>query len=103
MTQSKYTPGPWSYVDRQMETKSAQKIDAFYSIYADPYKSGLGMDNNIARVFKNPGAGHEANARLIAAAPEMFEALEWIADHCDGNMLLPDFVHEAIDKAHGES
>jgi len=77
MTQSKHTPGPWTYIDRQMKSKNdAQKIDVHYLIYADSYKSGLGKNNNVARVYKLHETDHEANARLIAAAPELLEALE---------------------------
>jgi hypothetical protein len=46
----------------------------------------------------------EANAKLIAAAPEMFEAL-WKVRHVLANLLpggpMLDLINEALDKAQG--
>ena len=48
----------------------------------------------------------EANAYLIAAAPELLEALEMVLDDpnaLDGRPRTEDVVFEAIAKAHGET
>lgn len=63
---SKHTPGPW---------RIGEGIDDGYEIYA---KNG----NPIGSVHWTIKAGTEkapaeANARLIAAAPELLEALKW--------------------------
>lgn len=60
MTQIKHTPGPWKF---EAETKTIRSIPANYWL---------------ASVDSWDGAvNHEANARLIASAPEMLEALEY--------------------------
>jgi hypothetical protein len=70
MTDSKHTPGPWEYVSE----------DDGHSIY------DCDCGFHIARVTDGlPPGVTEANARLIAAAPEMYEALECIAQIHDGN------------------
>jgi hypothetical protein len=52
-------------------------------------------------------AENQANARLIAAAPELLHCLKVILDHTDGDEMLEaqlhlDFVRAAIAKAEGE-
>lgn len=69
MTQkAKHTPGAWVFKDRE-----GGGVDRHFCIYAP----SLGVDSNIARVYKNPSQEEgEANARLIAAAPDLLEACE---------------------------
>lgn len=55
-----HTPGPWA-------------TDAAY--VSDRYRYVLADDGMICRITKI-GAASESNARLIAAAPEMLEALK---------------------------
>ena len=66
MSDTKHTPGPWK---------------ANFVISGAAYI--FGGDRNFARVFNEwqDEANREANARLIAAAPEMLEAL-YIVDAC---------------------
>jgi len=59
---SKYTPGPWS-VDHNMNIMSQGRLVAFPGIAA--------------------GFPQKANAQLIAAAPELLEALRRVIDCCD--------------------
>ena len=64
--------------------------------------------NNSANI---PASEHEANARLIASAPELLEALEkaksaveWMADASDSDpedRELLELVNNAIKKARG--
>ena len=65
MSDTKHTPGPWK---------------ANFVISGAAYI--FGGDRNFARVFNEwqDEANREANARLIAAAPELLEALESIAE-----------------------
>ena len=45
----------------------------------------------------------EANANLIAAAPELLEALEkWINFH-EGNASVPTYAYDAVNRARGQS
>lgn len=60
MSKHKHTPGPW-----QISVTSDDGDYIFYGVEAD----GVA----IADVYR--GEKHEANARLIAAAPEMYEAM----------------------------
>jgi hypothetical protein len=75
---SKHTPGPW--VIRTAATYRSQ-IEAI---------NGKGRADVVARITTPKGGAEasDANARLIAAAPDMLEALEAIAP------MLP---HGAVD------
>lgn len=66
MNATKHTPGPW-HTGTTANTK--------YSIYE---RFGQQIAESFAGVFigNTPSAAREANARLIAAAPELLEALE---------------------------
>ncbi len=57
---SKHTPGPWQWT---------QHFDPTISIYKD----GFGQ---IARLYDSSAGTGKANARLIAAAPDLLDALE---------------------------
>ena len=65
---SEYTPGPWT----------AYACDDFYQIQ--------GRGAYVAEVFNR----HEANARLIAAAPELYEALGDMMIFEDHEQYNPD-------------
>lgn len=61
-----HTPGPWN---------CERLIDQKGSPYATHYQAHI--DIGVCMVWAPPGnAEQEANARLIAAAPEMLEALQ---------------------------
>ena len=68
-TQSKHTPGPWTAANQDTETNEI------------PIKCGKSI---LARVAPRPhwDATQEANARLIAAAPELLAALKGLFEHC---------------------
>ena len=78
-----FTPGPW---------ESSQEIsdnDNYHSgIYEAGWK-GLG----VARCNQN--GNHEADANLIATAPELYEALE----NLTSMLQVDDLHHESIDRA----
>lgn len=81
---AKHTPIPWII--------SGQNILA---------GDGIG----IAKVYDNIGQPREANARLIAAAPEMLEALEMLLNETNAgtwDCLPVDRASNAIRKARGE-
>ena len=63
----KHTPGPWQWT---------QHFDPTISIYKD----GFGQ---IARLYDSSAGTGKANARLIAAAPDLLEALQGILGYFD--------------------
>ena len=73
MSESKHTPAPWN-------------VDKDYDIYAGDPKQGTRVDIATISWFRNQN--FKANARLIAAAPELLEALEECLDAID--LCTPD-------------
>lgn len=107
MSETKHTPGPW-YIDPDKPTmvldgplKTAGEIVAQCGASA---KLGIAMHISIA--------SSQANARLIAAAPELLEALKearrWMygipAENgatCETKSEMVDMMDAAIAKAEG--
>ncbi len=95
MTETKHTPGPWVVKGSNVFSQHGWQ------------------DTPIAQPCINPGiAASEANARLIAAAPELLAAAEKVVNNC--HFLLNPFfgdeeeaqegikaLHAAIAKARG--
>ena len=76
-----HTPGPWTY--------GVPSPGANFSIYATRMSIGrLGIASNSKRAAEG-----EANARLIAAAPDLLEALRQVMGWIDG--WDPNFIHDA--------
>jgi hypothetical protein len=95
---SKHTPGPWAWNESFFGLQGATGPVLYYEGYA-------GMCLALER--------EEANARLIAAAPDMLEALLFAERHCpcgarpespDTHPHVPGCViAAAIKKARGET
>jgi hypothetical protein len=70
---SKHTPGPWKIIPgfSKMKVYGGEKYQGHFCI-ADCHQFDIANDQESAIIEK------EANARLIAAAPQMIEALESI-------------------------
>ena len=65
MSNTQHTPGPWSHATPgNIDGPKGQMIARVHRPSLDDY------------------AGQEANAQLIAAAPEMLETLEVVAERC---------------------
>lgn len=64
-----HTQGPWSYIGNGDVVAKSEKY--------------CGGEKDIASVFLTVNDEDEANARLIAAAPELLEALKVLADYVD--------------------
>lgn len=89
MTQSKHTPSPWSL----------EKVGDDFSVVNREHE---GDDWDIATVHST-----EANARLIAAAPELLEALEIMLKYAESYLAPSDgpifeTARAAIAKARGK-
>lgn len=101
---AKHTPGPWMahpYSSVAGCPISAQPDRAKNTIIIAAARSAAAEDLAAFR------AEIEANARLIAAAPDMLAALERIADPAPGVKRLPPWAvgiaRAAIAKARGEA
>lgn len=87
MTKRKHTPGPWDW-----ETPNVNTHNGLFNAYV--------IDATGRKIGTFYGKGEEkyANAQLIAAAPEMLEALEALK-----SVPLPprltDLVYNAVAKA----
>jgi len=97
MSETKHTPGPWVVVTDE----SAAQVKGYPCIYADGYTvvGTEGMFGDIETDF--------ANAHLIAAAPDLLDALECLLSELDFTETYP-FPSEkkckaAIAKAKGET
>lgn len=89
-----HTPGPWS-LDWDYCRKNGKSVR---------YRAILGGDGNyvVTRIHSGPGGNAtEANARLIAAAPELLAALQQIMGCCGENLTLDceKVANDAIAKA----
>lgn len=62
MTEKKFTPGPWSPHGTGLARSGKPEFEIHWSKYGEC----------VAEIVHG-----EADARLIAAAPELYEALEW--------------------------
>jgi hypothetical protein len=111
----KHTPGPWIVIDQQHPYNDGSKSHIERGIYTqhihpqlkDHYpvvcmSVGIGMTGAMPIQFVSI---KEADARLIAAAPELLEALKNLLEsHYNGNIITADCTEAeaAISKATGE-
>ena len=80
---SNHTPGPWNHKEQW----------GYYKIHSED--EGVSVVHGI-------DSKSEANARLISAAPNMFDALQAICDAFgDQDSLLIDQCKAALNKAKG--
>lgn len=70
MTQ--HTPGPWAVVP----ARTGENDSIYFEVH-----DGFGRTATVYGDIATDGE-EAANARLIAAAPELLEALRELADHC---------------------
>lgn len=75
MSESKFTPGPWYISIDNRSCPSVRNKGGYVCFapsihnYGDPLR------------YMDEAAERQANARLIAAAPDMYEALKWAIDY----------------------
>jgi hypothetical protein len=79
MTEPRFTPGPWVIRESMTQIGKCYRIST-ESVIECGHGSALLYDDSTSL---NPHAGgvQKANANLIAAAPEMYEALIEAANH----------------------
>ena len=68
---SKFTEGTWDYV---------KNVDETYTVYSD--RPAPGQSRSIGEVYAEGRDEAEANARLIAAAPDMYRILCAVQEQC---------------------
>lgn len=95
MAQFKGTPGPW-----RVSEKRGDLIDIRHE-NNEPGAMSLNLAQVVARQSWLKEA--EANARLIAAAPELLEALQIICFFEDISSTQREIAEAAIAKATGET
>lgn len=88
MSEFKGTPGPWSVSDCPMKGARTDRVDDGRIKLID-FNDGT-YEGTLAIVQTEES---EANAHLIAAAPDLLEALQEV-------VAISDRKHEAWDKAH---
>lgn len=132
MSTTKHTPGPWKITKWWESLHHAKCRDTGQDFWAQTFDIRTSDGRCLAEVSHqahtedgaqpNPGFGaaswteNEANARLIAAAPELLEALEYALPHlqacvpnprnglnnyCTPNINCVDRARAAIAKATG--
>jgi len=81
MTQTKHTPGPWRAV--------AQKMTGHMFVERDlgnknlPYAANNTLSESRLLIASIESGEAESNARLIAAAPDLLEALAFLVRVCE--------------------
>lgn len=102
---TKHTRGPWA-VNWAGSGKNGQLV--YDEVYV--YSPACGVEDvAVAAEIVDPLTGKPSveNARLISAAPDLYEALRWMVERADeggypdGKCLAS--ARDALAKAHGES
>lgn len=75
-----HTPGPWAYQENS---------DACTHIV----RHGKNKSFILCQLRQSTGGEAEADARLIAAAPEMFDVIQWFLNHGE-NASPTDFAKQ---------
>lgn len=104
---ARFTPGPWQVLTRP--PRYIGEVEANFVVAGPEPRDDTGF-NAIARVYTTHGfdgvAERKANAAILAAAPELLEALLIVssvlsADEFSGQPSFMTQVHAAIAKALG--
>ena len=90
-----HTPGPWTY----RKSKKHYHVEAVASVR--DYGSSITTVRHVTN--SDTGWTSETNARLIAAAPELLEALQLLLSIWgDRQTEATDIAYEAVAKATGQ-
>ena len=92
MTNTSHTPGPWRVIFESIDPEWSVVTDARGNIVAN-VNSETGPDVPPLVSTKMP---RDANARLIAAAPDLLAALEAVMNHPHVRAYLPYSPTDAV-------
>jgi len=98
MSETRFTPGPW------WEESDTYQVPRIWARFPDGSPCDVACAEGDGSI---PFEERRANARLIAAAPELYEALKKALDQsgCDGDLCAyawHDEARAAIAKAEGK-
>ena len=94
--QSSFTPGPWEVHSSNSERWSCYVFPKGNGNF--PYDTICHIEEAFGPNYSHPGS-HTANARLIAAAPELLEALKACAAVCAGETMNKRGLISALEQA----
>ena len=100
---AQHTPGPWSINSGELRASIEAVNPNFKSPGLTPMESKTRIVASVP--FGACGGRHEADARLIASAPELLEALEMLVFIFANENVGRDWINQAraaIAKAKGE-
>ena len=108
MTEPKFTPGPWTCLGPSFGDPLPRYTT---EIETDWEYEGAENRQICEMPFHHHDEENEANAHLIAAAPELYEALEWAyntaVEHDNQEQfdwaIYCERLYQALAKARGES
>ena len=97
MSEPKFTKGPWKVVD-----------NGHFLQISFPWENNPNVIDRYCRSVADIHNNDIANANLIAAAPDMYEALEEVCHDCDDTGTIDDeckscSIYKALRKARGEA
>lgn len=99
MSDTKWTPGPW-------EVRRKERFnDHVYHVFGDGMHVNACIANTAYWLDSDSFSESRANAHLIAAAPELYEALDDCVKQLRGiasPMDVPESATAALKKARGE-
>ncbi|WP_292038631.1 MULTISPECIES: hypothetical protein [unclassified Brevundimonas] len=103
MGESKHTLGPWEVVRHGDDGRPNPEGGTYWVMPVAGHGSGWVGDDSYLSVCVGSGPDAPANARLIAAAPEMKEALEEVLRwDAYPNASCRQRIEAALAKANGE-
>lgn len=92
--EAKFTKGPWVKAETQGDNLRTPKIRLIR-----PQDGSVGA---ICYVYGDESVECKSNQNLIAAAPDLYNALEVLAAYCEFRGIPTDAAYAALAKARGE-
>lgn len=103
MSETKFTPGPW-VIDPETRPSEVCTIHGMPRDERTNYQGWAYVRGELGYWDSSPDE-EMANAHLIAAAPELYEALEAMLEECEDDEFAPHVMDAkaALAKARGEA